>query len=775
MSKWFERDPYLLVRETEQLQSNSDYQEQGQQRDKLLVSGGNFLVRVNGDILSYPAVVVYPEATPYALPRIFMLEAALTPAELVSLAKFEEEQVSGFLAPRAKFYHRRHQNPDGSLCLLEQDNLDRDGIEIFDALTVLKRVRQWLTGLSTGQYPPESNEVELSAHYPKRESIQILLTDDFYRPDVANGQFYLQPIVKLEGHPPQHFIGACLLGRQASGLYLEEQEELLRFMPEGLKTRADLALHPDRLAYQLKAKDLVEGYWWQLPAEPPVFASPAELVVTLGEGNEEQGVQVILETLWPQIKVGERVILFGLRFPNRRGELEWLMLALRRVREDKVLLFGSVPNVLDMLEDYELVALFSEPFTEQAFYLRNAGRVDQGTMRQQTVTLLGCGALGSEVADCLGKAGVANLWLNDMQAMQAHNTVRHLAGLRQLAMHKVTAVGGILLDHNRFLNITPHDKNVLRHSLNTYFAPVGIGVSTMADDNTEGYVNEQAVALGRTVYYARALRGGKAARIFRVRPGRDACFECLALHKESGNSDFPVVPEDSTLPTIRNECNNPVRPASAADLKLIAALASRLILDELQAPVESEINHWVWTTEPALALGATTALPQALLARHLPPHPSCRLCRPRVEQVFIRHEALHLMRELTLQTPGIETGGILVGNRLPDGAILIEEASGPGPNSRCSATGFDRDVVYCQAFIDEKVGQGLLYVGEWHSHPTNDNRPSQTDLASLASVARQPNYLTTQPVMIIMSRAGEPACTVHPADAASYVATLIEQ
>ena len=552
MSKWFERDPYLLVRETEQLQNSSDYEETGQQRDKLLVSAGNFLVRVNGEINVYPAAVVYPDATPYALPRIFMLATALTASELTSLAAFEEEQVSAFLGSKAKFYHRRHQNPDGSLCLLEQDNLDRDGVEVFDALTVLKRVRKWLSGLSTGQYPPESNEVELAAHYPRRENIQILLTDDFYRPGVTSGQFYLQPVVKLADQPPQHFIGACLLGRQASGLYLEDQEEPLRFMPDGLKTRSELTLHPDRLAHELKEKDLVEGYWWQLPAEPPVFASPAELVLALGEGDVARGTQVIVETLWPQVKLGERVIIFGLRFLNRRGEIEWVMMALRRERQDKQMMLGPVPNVLEMLEDYELVALFSEPFTEKAFYLRNSGRVDQGTMRQQTVTLLGCGALGSEVADCLGKAGVANIWLNDMQSMQAHNTVRHLAGLRQLAMPKVMAVGGILLDHNRYLNLTLRDRNVLRHSLDSYFSPTGIGISTMADDNTEGYVNEQAVVLGRTVYYARALRGGKAARIFRVRPGHDACFECLSLHKESENPNFPVVPEDATLPTIRN-------------------------------------------------------------------------------------------------------------------------------------------------------------------------------------------------------------------------------
>ena len=773
MSKWFERDPDWLVQEMQQLQNSSDYAETEHQRNKLVVSAGNFLVRVNGQLRTYPAVIVYPDATPYALPRVFFLEKILATEEVIELAALEEALIPSFLEPRVRFHFQRHQNPDGSLCLLEQDNVDREGVEVFDAQTVLRRVRQWLSGLSTGRFPPESAEVELVAHYPKRDNIHILLTDDFYRPGLSSGQFYLQPLVKWGDRPPQHYIGACLMGRSASGLYLDDMDGPLRFMPDGLQSRVDLTLHPDRLHHALQNKTLEEGYWWQLAGVPSVFRSPAALVMALGDGDTERGLQQVTDALWPRIKQGEQKILLGLRFANRRGEQEWLMLALHRERQNKVPFLVEPPNLLEMLDDYDLVALFSEPFTEQAFYLRNQGRVDHFVVKEQTVSLIGCGALGSEVADCLGKAGVGQLWLNDMQAVQAHNTVRHLAGLLQLGMHKTRAVESILLEHNRFLNITCRGENVLRAPLSAYTAPVGISVSTMADDNTEGYVNEQAVTQGRTVYYARALRGGKAARIFRVRPGRDACFDCLALYKAEGNPDFPVVPEDKLLPTIRNECNNPIRPASAADLKLIAALVSRLLLDEMQSATENEINHWVWTTEPELGLGATPQLPQALLARHLPPHPSCRHCRPLPTQVHVHSEALAVMQTLTLQTPGIETGGLLVGHKQADGAILVQYASGPGPNSQRSATGFDRDVSYCQQFVDEKANEGWFYVGEWHSHPTEDNRPSQTDLTSLRLVAQQPGYLTTEPVMIILSRSAQPACTVHPAGKASYAIDLI--
>jgi integrative and conjugative element protein (TIGR02256 family) len=132
------------------------------------------------------------------------------------------------------------------------------------------------------------------------------------------------------------------------------------------------------------------------------------------------------------------------------------------------------------------------------------------------------------------------------------------------------------------------------------------------------------------------------------------------------------------------------------------------------------------------------------------------------------------MQRLTWQTPGIETGGILVGSIRAGRELVVEAVSEPGPLARYSATGFDRDVAYCQRFVDEQAAAGRLYLGEGHSHPTENNQPSQTDLDSLSQVAQQPGYLTTQPIMIIMSRSGEPACTVHPVGKPHYPVSLIE-
>jgi integrative and conjugative element protein (TIGR02256 family) len=141
-------------------------------------------------------------------------------------------------------------------------------------------------------------------------------------------------------------------------------------------------------------------------------------------------------------------------------------------------------------------------------------------------------------------------------------------------------------------------------------------------------------------------------------------------------------------------------------------------------------------------------------------------------EVLVSKEALEFMKGLTQKTPGVETGGVLMGRIDEAGIISIETASGPGPNSTRSSTEFDRDIDYCQAFIDDHVRKGLRYVGEWHSHPNENNRPSSIDIKSLTEIAMDKNYLTTVPTMIIFTRSGEPSCTLHPHDGKFYFVQL---
>jgi integrative and conjugative element protein (TIGR02256 family) len=774
MSKWFERHASILYSEVDQLASNSSYEQQHQVLGSLLVTAGNILIRLNGKVERFPIAIIYADATPYALPGVFMLQEPLTASDTEFLAKMAYDKAAQWLQPKAKFYFRRHQNFDGSLCLLEQDNLEQNGAELYDANSVISRVHQWLMAQLMGTPVPESTEVELYAHYRYRLPIQLLLTDAFYDLNLEKGQFYIVPMFTL-ADPKKHvvYLGAGIVNQQTLGTALLKTSAW-RFMPPGLETPQKLVQQSGKLKEAIKNHQLVEGYWWQLPAEPPVFADTDALLLHLGAGDLMSGEQRATELLWKTLRrpKGNERIYIGLRFPNRRGEAEWVMLALDKASKEATPDHAS-PNVRRLLQNYVIQSCHTEAFRARDYHLRNSGRVAYDLVHPKAVTVLGCGALGSEIADSLGKAGVGHLHFIDNQVMYPHNSVRHLAGYRQAALLKIDAVAQVINDHNNFVELSGLSVNVLRSELPNYMFPEGIGISSIADDNTEAYLNEQALEYRRTIFYARALRGGKAARIFRVIPGQDACFHCLTLYRRDKHADFLDVLDDEALPTLRNECNNPIRPASAADLKLIAALTSRLLLDHLQSASPGIPNHWVWTTETLLNLPVDASLPFALAARTLAPHASCPYCQAlHAIKVKVEPNALALMQQLTSATPGIETGGVLMGVVAADGTTHILVASEPGPKAVRSATRFERDVEFCQRFVDEHTAAGLQYLGEWHSHPGEDNSPSTTDLTSLAKIAQQPQYLTTKPVMVIFTRSGSPSCTVHPVSAVYYPVNL---
>ncbi len=764
MSEWFELHPEILNRESKQLTYNSNYEEVGQKRELLFVSTGNILVRINGQKKRYPIVIVYPKASPYALPRIFLVKNVLTEEELTALAALPHKNVSNFLSEKVEFYYKRHQNSDGSLCILEQDNLDQVGAEIFDANTVLKRVREYLSGLTTGRFPLEGAEIELFAHYPHKAGFHILLTDDFYRGKGERGEFYLSDAYKERNQAtPNVYVCACLINRTASGLQIDDSLCLLPFMPEGLQSRQEIAHRNDLLQEKLEVQELIDGHWWHLSDEPGVFKTEQDILIALGRGDVDQGKLEVRKSFWHKLKGRHKSIFLGLRFFNRRDDQEWAILVLKKIRNNNPPLLSGEPNIEEVLKDYQISVAYSEPLTEEKFYLRNKGRIDYLTVKNKEITVIGCGAIGSEIADVMGKGGVGRIILIDNQLIHAHNSVRHLASIHYTNQCKVNAVAKILLDHNPYLNVTPRFCDVLTNDLNDFFSSESIGISSIADDNTEGYLNEQAVLQNRKMFYVRALRGGKAARIFRVIPGIDACFNCLTLYRMERHPEFIDIPEDRDLPTIRNECNNPIRPASAADLKLISSLAGRIVYDYLQCSQTELINHWVWSTDCFEDINVNPSMPFKLEARYLAPHPQCPYCqKSHPLEVVIDESALSFMKGLVLATPGIETGGVLVGNIQDNGQCMnITHASGPGPTSKRTSVIFERDISFCQSFINTHAADGRIYLGEWHSHPTDNVQPSSTDIKSLTNIAQQKEYLITHPVMLIFSRSGRPSCTIH--------------
>lgn len=762
---WFYEHPEWLYQETRELSNSSLYQEKHQRIGRLLVSSGRIVIRKE-EIHSWPILIVYPEATPYKTPNVFILRETLDLETIEQISRSPFNQVNKFVAGKAHFINQRHQGADGSVCFVERGDLHSERMEVCSIREILGRIGGWLAG----RPQKDSREVELFYHFPKRASdVHFLLSDLFFDSRPVKGIFFARKFSVFMSIVDKAYVGIMLAGETEAGVTILPPYHM-SMLSEDLPPPIDLLReeHP-KIKKDIEEGGLIRGLWWDIDREPQPFADVVSLMRYIGNGDVECGIETVLrlQSIRSLLKTVERQIYVGLRFTGRTREKDWQMFRLR-LKETK----EYIPSVTwdktvfrnILLSNYMVEAVRQEYFTEDDYHKRNRGRAERNILKDFNVSMLGCGAIGSETADALCKAGVGKIRLVDRKNLQAHNAIRHVLGLEMTGFAKAEGLRFDIAHHNPFVEVNCAPIDIFDAEFQEYLPEGFVGFSSIADDNTEAYLNEQAVSVGRTVFYCRALRGGKVARMFRVVPHNDACKHCLSLYYADGNPLFPEIKEDPDLPEIANECNEPVRPGSAADLKIVAGIATRILVDQLQG-FQREKNHWVWSTESLDTLPLINDEQGSIRSFFIPQHPNCQVCQNlEKKEIFVRKDAYEFMKRESTDSKDVETGGILIGYRTPKGKFVVLKATGPGPKSVRTRTLFRRDVEYCQAELDKATAEYRAkgqYIGEWHYHAVDDNSPSGVDIKSLKEIAEQDNYLIQYPVMVIFSASLECAITIH--------------
>ena len=100
----------------------------------------------------------------------------------------------------------------------------------------------------------------------------------------------------------------------------------------------------------------------------------------------------------------------------------------------------------------------------------------------------------------------------------------------------------------------------------------------------------------------------------------------------------------------------------------------------------------------------------------------------------------------------LETGGVLVGYIAENGEPVVFGAIGPGPAAVHRRQRFTPDHAWqCQQLdnVFDKSSGGLVYVGDWHTHPDGSPRMSWLDQRTLRAIAKHRQAKTSNPLMLI--------------------------
>lgn len=222
---------------------------------------------------------------------------------------------------------------------------------------------------------------------------------------------------------------------------------------------------------------------------------------------------------------------------------------------------------------------------------RPIGIAGQQQLEQSVVAVIGCGALGSAIAETLVRAGVGHLHLVDRDVVELSNLQRQVLFSEQ---HAKEMVPKVVAAKQRLREISSDVK------LSIYMDHAdGVLIEELAQkchilmDATDNFetrliINDVALKVGRPWIYGACV--GSAGVVFPFIPGESACFRCL----------LPV------LPSLNETCDTVgiIGPAvqTTAALQCVEALKW---LTGNQAAMIRKVHHFDLWNNSVIDVGIT--------------------------------------------------------------------------------------------------------------------------------------------------------------------------
>jgi NTE family protein len=380
------------------------------------------------------------------------------------------------------------------------------------------------------------------------------------------------------------------------------------------------------------------------------------------------------------------------------------------------------------------------------------------------VEVWGCGALGGWIAECLARAGVAQLVLRDQARVGPGVLVRQPYDDDDIGDPKAEQLA------RRLRRVAP-EVEVVAHRANLLDDPLEIGLPCDADLVIDATASravasklERAVARHRgprpvlaTVMTCRAAERGlllvssadaSGGPVDLVRKAQLAIVtDRSADHFRNafwGRDAEPFQPEPG--------CSEPTFRGSAADAMALAGSLLSLLGRDLHAP----------TTAAAHLI----ALPHARLdSRDRPAvHLSWDTDHVLVDehegyQVRISADADATIRAaitatITATQPQAETGGLLFGECDNAARIVwVSVATGPPADSQASEHGFLCGTAGTAALarrLDRSSSGAVRFVGMWHTHPGGPPEPSRIDHEAMAAIMRAVESFAPRALLLVV-------------------------
>lgn len=216
---------------------------------------------------------------------------------------------------------------------------------------------------------------------------------------------------------------------------------------------------------------------------------------------------------------------------------------------------------------------------------RGGGSVE---LAEKRVLLVGCGALGSQVANLLTRAGILNLTLLDHDHLDPVNTFRHTLGRQYWRKSKVEVLKEQLelnLPYASIKAVVDTVENAIRRGI-VRLSQYDLVILATGNPTIELYINELVFSQERAMALFTWLEPlGIGGHALLVHPKGDGCLECLYTPMVEGKGTLQnrasFAAPDQYFGRDLSGCANLHTPYGMIDAANIANLATRLAINAL--------------------------------------------------------------------------------------------------------------------------------------------------------------------------------------------------
>ena len=226
-------------------------------------------------------------------------------------------------------------------------------------------------------------------------------------------------------------------------------------------------------------------------------------------------------------------------------------------------------------------AVQNDRLRHESWSNRLEGLIDTN-VRNKRVAVIGCGSVGSYMAEELVRSGISELVLIDPDIVEWPNLTRTVFGYRDVGKPKVLALKESLDTIFPDLQILPlHNRmQQLRDERPDVFNNIDLMVSAVDDPAANGAVNRLCFKIGIPSVFIGIYRAAKGGEVIFIDPVRTPCFHCAT----GGVREALAGAADANLiERVRDYHTNRLigEVALGADIHFVTAAAAKIVLSVL--------------------------------------------------------------------------------------------------------------------------------------------------------------------------------------------------